>query len=84
MGKRDFFSEQVEPLHIVYTVHGEIDNDGLVDITEVTIGDSIINLWPDLNETYVGDQIQDECNEIIAKRRQSEESWSYDDTREAA
>ena len=64
---KNHFSENVEPHRIIYTVHGVIDADGKVDISEVTVADSIVNLWPDLYETYLGDQIQDDCDKIAAR-----------------
>lgn len=86
--KLEHFSAQVEPHRIVYTVHGHIDADGYVDISEVTVNDSIINLWPDFYETSIGDQIQDACDEIAAKRSGNEywdrADWDFDAAREVA
>ena len=74
---KEHFSHILNISGVDFTIQGTVDRDGMADISEVTVPDSIVNLWPVMNH-YAGEDFQIACDDYLARQRQVEASWGYE------
>ena len=60
------FSYKIDICKVTFDVRGNIDLDGLPDIDCVEVNDSIINLWPAICESSLGDMLFDAAKHLLA------------------
>ena len=57
---------------VTYTAYGSPDSDGRFNIKRAEVRDSIDNIWPDIEDSRLGNLIQDRCDRVIAKQAEDE------------